>query len=204
VEHPVTEMITGIDLVEWQLRVAAGEPLPCTQAQIERRGHAFEARLYAEDPQREFLPATGRLLHLRAPRENRHVRVDTGVRRGDEVSVHYDPLLAKLIVWDEDRSAALRRLRGALAEYEVAGVATNLPLLAAVAAHPAFAGAEIDTGFIERHRGELALSPAAASDEELALAALAVVLRRAAQAHRPDPDPHSPWNAVNGWQLNAD
>ena len=189
VEHPVTEMITGLDLVEWQLRVAAGERLPCTQEQLVRRGHAFEARLYAEDPQRGFLPATGRLTHLRPPPESAHVRVDTGVQAGDEISVYYDPMIAKLIVWDEDRTAALRRLRRALEQYEVAGVTTNIGFLAAIAAHPAFAEAEIDTGFIERHRDQLALSATPVLDEGLALAALAILLRRDAEAHqRPSGD----------------
>ncbi|MBF0333350.1 MAG: acetyl-CoA carboxylase biotin carboxylase subunit, partial [Alphaproteobacteria bacterium] len=155
VEHPVTEMITGRDLVEWQLRVAAGERLPLTQAEIPRRGHAFEARLYAEDPARDFMPSIGTLHHLRPPAEGPHVRVDTGVREGDAVSIHYDPMIAKLIVWDEDRPAALRRLRAALAEYEVVGVATNAAFLAALAGHPDFAKDAVDTGFIERHRAEL-------------------------------------------------
>jgi 3-methylcrotonyl-CoA carboxylase alpha subunit len=204
VEHPVTEMITGLDLVEWQLRVAAGETLPCTQQRLTRRGHAFEARLYAEDPQRGFLPATGKLTHLRPPAENAHVRVDTGVRAGDEITVYYDPMIAKLIVWDEDRLAALRRLRRALADYEVAGVTTNIGFLATIAAHPAFAATQIDTGFIERHREDLAMSPVPVPDEGLALAALAILLRRDAEAHAPSTDPHSPWNAVHGWRLNAE
>ena len=142
VEHAVTEMITGLDLVEWQLRVAAGEPLPLTQKQLAITGHAIEARIYAEDPERGFLPAAGRIAHLRFPQASAQVRVDTGVQEGDEVGVHYDPMIAKLICWDVDRPAALRRLRAALAECEVAGPATNLPLLSAVSAHPAFATAD--------------------------------------------------------------
>src|SRR5690606_31862816 len=126
VEHPVTEMITGLDLVEWQLRVASGEELPLTQEQLTRRGHAFEARIYAEDPQREFLPSTGKLVHLRPPAEDVHVRVDTGVRAGDEITMYYDPMIAKLICWGEDREAALRRLQVALSAYEIVGVATNV------------------------------------------------------------------------------
>jgi len=205
VEHPVTEKITGLDLVEWQLRVASGEPLPRSQAQIVRHGHAFEARIYAEDPQREFLPATGTLVHLRSPEEGPHVRVDTGVRAGDEISVYYDPMIAKLITWDEDRASALRRLRLALSEYQVAGVATNVPFLARIAAHPAFEGVQIDTGFIERHRADLAMMPEAVPDDALALAAVAVALRRDTQSRgQPGRDPGSPWNAVNGWRLNAD
>jgi len=207
VEHPVTEMITGLDLVEWQLRVAAGEPLPLEQRAIVQRGHAFEARIYAEDPRREFLPAVGRLTHLVPPAEGRHVRVDSGVRAGDEISVHYDPLIAKLVVWDEDRAAALRRLRRALADYEVAGVTTNVEFLGAIAAHPAFAAGEVDTGFIERHRAELIPAAAAVADEDLALLALAVLLRRHAES-RATPsahaDPNSPWRDTSGWRLNAD
>jgi 3-methylcrotonyl-CoA carboxylase alpha subunit len=207
VEHPVTEMITGQDLVEWQLRVAAGEALPLAQQQLVRRGHAFEARVYAEDPAREFLPAVGRLTHLQAPAEGSHVRIDTGVRAGDDISVYYDPMIAKLIVWDEDRSAALRRLRNALAGYEIAGLTTNVGFLAAIAAHPAFAACEIDTGFIERHRAQLLPAASRTPDEILALAALAFLMRQSAAARgtaRALADPHSPWYEVNGWNLNAD
>ena len=122
VEHPVTEMITGLDLVEWQLRVAAGEPLPLAQEQLALNGHALEARIYAEDPGKGFLPATGRLLHLAPPDEGLHVRVDTGVEEGDEITPHYDPMIAKLIVWDVNRDRALARMLQALADYRVAGV----------------------------------------------------------------------------------
>jgi 3-methylcrotonyl-CoA carboxylase alpha subunit len=203
VEHPVTEMITGLDLVEWQLQVAAGGALPSTQAQLRKRGHAFEARIYAEDPQREFLPAIGQLVHLQPPLEGPHVRVDTGVRSGDEVSVHYDPMIAKLIVWDEDRASALRRLRRALADYEVVGLTTNISFLAAIAGHAAFARAEIDTGFIERHRSELITPPQPVPDEALALAALAVLLRRDPRECTSD-DVSSPWSVPSGWRMNLD
>jgi 3-methylcrotonyl-CoA carboxylase alpha subunit len=206
VEHPVTEAITGQDLVEWQLRVAAGERLPLLQDDLAIRGHAVEVRLYAEHPQREFLPQTGRLDHLRFPAEGPHVRVDAGVRTGDAISIHYDPMIAKLIVWDEDRPAAVRRLRAALAGTQVAGLATNAAFLAAVAAHPAFLAADLDTRFIERHRADLLPEPAPADDRALALAALAVLLRRrddaAARAAR-TADPWSPWAAMDGWRLNA-
>ncbi|MDE0725630.1 MAG: ATP-grasp domain-containing protein, partial [Alphaproteobacteria bacterium] len=134
VEHPVTEMITGQDLVEWQLRVAAGEPLPLSQDELTINGHAVEARIYSENPQKKFLPATGTLHRLRPPAEGPHVRVDTGVREGDEVSMFYDPMIAKLIVWDRDRPSALRRLVDALERYEIAGVITNVNFLAAVVA----------------------------------------------------------------------
>jgi 3-methylcrotonyl-CoA carboxylase alpha subunit len=207
VEHPVTEMITGLDLVEWQLLVASGGKLPLAQEQLSRRGHAFEARLYAEDPARDFLPAIGKLVHLSPPAESRHVRVDTGVRQGDEVTPFYDPMIAKLIVWDESRDAALRRLRRALADYQVAGVTTNISFLGAIAAHPAFAALELDTGFIERHRADLLPAPAPVPAMGLAFASLALLLWReedSARAALRSGDPHSPWHQTNGWRLNDD
>ena len=207
VEHPVTEMITGQDLVEWQLRVAAGEPLPCAQDALGISGHAFEARIYAEDPDRDFLPATGRLQHLSTPIAGPHVRIDTGVRQDDEVSVHYDPMIAKLVVWDRDRSSALRRLRQALAEYQVVGVTTNLRLLAAISAHPAFAAGELDTGFIERHRSELFPPRQPASNRILALATLGRLLqvdKEAVRRSQRSLDPGSPWHSTSGWRLNDD
>ena len=207
VEHPVTEMITGHDLVEWQIRVAAGEALPLGQDDLAMTGHAIEARIYAEDPVNDFLPATGKLAHLRLPGDGAHVRVDAGVREGDEVSVHYDPMIAKLIVWGRDRPAAVARLRGALAETEVAGPATNVEFLAAIAAHPAFAAGEVDTGFLARHRADLVPEAAPASNEVIALACLAELLRRRAaaeaQARRSD-DPYSPWFQTTGWRLNVE
>lgn len=207
VEHPVTEKITGLDLVEWQIRVASGEALPLRQDQIRRHGHAFEARLYAEDPQRDFLPAIGRLTRLRPPSENEHVRVDTGVREGDSVTPYYDPMIAKLIVWDETRDAALRRLRRALADYQVVGVTTNIAFLGAIAAHPAFQALELDTGFIERYRSTLIPPLSAAPDEALALAAVTLLERRAEEARasaRSSADPHSPWRLATGWRMNVD
>jgi len=207
VEHPVTEMITGQDLVAWQLRVAAGEPLSCRQEDLAISGHAIEVRVYAEDPARDFLPSIGPLRHLRQPQENAHVRVDTGVRQGDEVSMHYDPMIAKLIVWDHDRSRAVRRLKQVLAEFQVVGVTANIGFLAAVAAHPAFAAAQLDTGFIERHRAELFPEVGAATDRILALACLDLLLRRsgeAAAAAQASGDPYSPWNSTGGWHLNSD
>jgi 3-methylcrotonyl-CoA carboxylase alpha subunit len=207
VEHPVTEMITGIDLVEWQLRVAGGEPLPAAQEELAISGHAIEVRIYAEDPARNFLPSTGTLRHLRTPEEGPYVRIDTGVRQGDAVSIHYDPMIAKLIVWDVDRDGALRRLRGALSAYQVAGVTTNIGFLGALAAHPAFASADFDTGFIERHREALFPENTPASDRTLALASLDVLLGRAEEARgtaRASRDPHSPWNRTDGWRLNGD
>ena len=205
VEHPVTEMITGQDLVEWQLRVAAGEPLPLGQDDLAMRGHAIEARIYAEDPANDFLPSTGRLVYLRLPEEGPHVRLDAGVREGDEVSVHYDPLLAKLTVWDRSRTAALARLSAALGEVQIVGPANNVEFLAALAAHPAFAAGEVDTGFIAHHLADLLPEAAPASDQVLALASLAELLRLRAQAEaraRRSSDPYSPWHQTSGWRLN--
>jgi 3-methylcrotonyl-CoA carboxylase alpha subunit len=207
VEHPVTEMITGQDLVEWQLRVASGEPLPCRQEELTINGHAIEARIYAEDPARDFFPSIGTLFHLRTPAESTHVRIDTGVRQGDEVSINYDPMIAKLIVWDTDRTGALRRLQQALAEYQVVGVTTNTGFLGAVAAHPAFAEANLDTGFIERNREGLFPEIQPASDKVLALACLDVLLRRDAEAKKyaaSSTDPYSPWHLTHGWRPNSD
>ena len=205
VEHPVTEMITGQDLVEWQLRVAGGEPLPLAQHALAIHGHAIEARVYAEDPARGFLPATGTLRRLRPPAESAHVRIDSGIREGDAVTPYYDPMVAKLIVWDHDRAAALRRLVGALTSYQIAGLTTNIAFLADVARHPAFVAADLDTGFIERHAADLLPGPQPISDRVLALACLGVLLHRKAEAGAAaarSPDPWSPWHAVDGWRLN--
>ncbi|MDY0073914.1 MAG: acetyl/propionyl/methylcrotonyl-CoA carboxylase subunit alpha [Thauera sp.] len=206
VEHPVTEMITGLDLVEWQLRVAAGEPLPLAQSQLQLRGHAFEARIYAEDPAKGFLPSTGKLLHLAPPAESLHVRVDTGVEEGDEISPHYDPMIAKLIVWDTDRERALARLLQALADYRVAGVANNIDFLARLAACPAFASADLDTGLIEREQAYLFPADEALPAEVLHIAAVAELLRDAAFADwhaRRSSDAMSPWHARDGWRMNV-
>ena len=207
VEHPVTEMITGLDLVEWQLRVAAGEPLPRTQDELAINGHALEARIYAEDPAKDFLPSTGRIAHLATPVESRHVRIDSGVRAGDAITPFYDPMIAKLIVWDTDRPAALARMRGALEQFQVVGVSTNSEFLARLVACAAFAGADLDTGLIERNRAELFAAQALAGDEVLALAALAELLaieRRAAERAAASGDPYSPWGTCDGWRLNQD
>jgi 3-methylcrotonyl-CoA carboxylase alpha subunit len=206
VEHPVTEMITGQDLVKWQLAVAAGEALPLKQNEIQMRGHAIEARIYAENPAKGFLPSTGTLRHLRAPEERPgSVRVDTGVRQGDVITPHYDPMIAKLVVWGEDRAIALGRMRAALADYEIVGVSTNVEFLARTVASKAFSGADLDTGLIERSRAELFPADAGPSDEDLAAAALAELLAEQAQAAAAagaSADPHSPWNTVDGWRLN--
>ncbi|HEX8964253.1 MAG TPA: biotin/lipoyl-containing protein, partial [Rhodocyclaceae bacterium] len=208
VEHPVTEMITGLDLVEWQLRVAAGEPLPLAQEQLSIRGHAVEARVYAEDPDKGFLPSTGRLVHLAAPEQTLHVRVDTGVEQGDEISPHYDPMIAKLIVWDETRERALSRMLQALAQYRVVGVANNIDFLSRLVACPAFAHADLDTGLIEREKDFLFAAEAGAEPprEAWLAAALAELLRERAGATasaRKDEDPHSPWHLRDGWRPNS-
>jgi 3-methylcrotonyl-CoA carboxylase alpha subunit len=206
VEHPVTEMITGLDLVKLQLAVAAGEPLPFRQEDLGIRGHAIEARIYAENPAKGFLPSTGTLRHLRAPEEQSgKIRVDTGVRQGDVITPHYDPMIAKLVVWGEDRGIALGRLRAALAAYEIVGVSSNVEFLVRVVAGKAFSGADLDTGLIERCRAELFPEDAGPDDEDLAAAALAELLAEQAQAAasaRTSGDPHSPWNVVDGWRLN--
>ncbi|HXR59149.1 MAG TPA: acetyl-CoA carboxylase biotin carboxylase subunit [Burkholderiales bacterium] len=203
VEHPVTEFVTGLDLVQWQLLVAAGNPLPLKQSDIQMRGHAIEARIYAENPEKGFLPSTGTLRHLRFPHSP--ARVDTGVREGDAITPYYDPMIAKLVVWGEDRAAALGRLRAALAETEIIGVSSNLAFLARIAAGKAFSSADLDTGLIERCREELFPKDGAASDEDLAAAALAELeleqTQSAARA-RGSSDPHSPWGQVDGWRLN--
>ena len=156
VEHPVTEAITGVDLVEWQLRIAAGEALPCAQEDLAIDGHAFEARLYAEDVAAGFLPATGRLAHLQFPEG---ARADTGVRAGDEISPWYDPMIAKITVHGPTRAVALRKLEGALAATQVAGSVTNLSFLRRLAGHAAFAAGDVDTGLIARDQADLAATP---------------------------------------------
>ena len=202
VEHPVTEAITGFDLVEWQLRVAAGEPLPAAQEAIRCTGHAIEARLYAEDPARDFAPSIGRLAMLRLPAAREGVRVDTGFRTGDTVSVHYDAMLAKVICHGPTRAEALARLRRALAESEIAGVASNLDLLARIAAHPAFVAGGIDTGFIAREAATLLAPQAAPPADVLAVAALGVLTQEAEAAPANPADPWSPWTQHDLWWLN--
>jgi 3-methylcrotonyl-CoA carboxylase alpha subunit len=198
VEHPVTEMVTGLDLVEWQLRVAAGEPLPLAQGEIPRRGHAVEARIYAEDPASNFMPSTGRIRRLRAPQRHPAIRLDSGIDEGDEVSHHYDPMLAKLIVHGADRGECIARLREALAYTAVAGIATNLPLLRAMAAHPLFEAGEVDTGFLDRELEEVLWSVPAPPLTVLSVAAW----RIARDMPRPitHTDSWSPWATGDGWR----
>ncbi len=202
VEHPVTECITGTDLVEWQLRVASGEPLPLQQDQLQIRGHALEARLYAEDADRGFLPSTGTLRHLRLPANTAHVRVDAGVEQGDAITPFYDPMIAKLIVWDVDRDAALRRMQQALAECEVVGVTTNAAFLRRLVMTDSFTQAKLDTALIEREQAALTPNDNDSGPALWALAAIAGVATSEA-ASRDARDPHSPWQAQDGWRLGA-
>ena len=202
VEHPVTEMITGQDLVEWQLRVACGETLPLAQEQLHINGHAFEARIYAEDPNNDFLPATGRLNLLQPPLESAFVRVDTGVVQGDEVSVYYDPMIAKLIVWDENRDKALARLSKALSDYHVDGVTTNIDFLYNLANCQAFKAMDIDTGFIEKNHSDIFLEDQQALEPLLPMAALYLMLAQSPTSSANDQDKHSPWAANNNWRAN--
>jgi len=202
VEHPVTEMVSGLDLVEWQLRVAAGQPLPLPQGQIRQEGHAIEVRLYAEDPEAGFLPASGPLLALELPAARPGVRVDTGVAAGDVVSVFYDPMIAKLIVHADDRPSALALMRQALAECHVQGLKTNLGFLEALLRHPAVVEGRIDTGYLDRHLEEFA---AAEADEAMVLAAATALLLHqsglAAACAATGPEPGSPWHRDDGWRL---
>jgi len=204
VEHAVTEMITGLDLVEWQLRIAAGEKLPLAQKDLRISGHAIEARVYAEDPLRDFVPASGRVVHLRLPAESDKVRVDTGVRSGDAITVYYDPLIAKLIVRDRNRPAALEQMRKALGEFEVAGLATNLGFLYRLVQDRDFVRADFDTGLIERHRSELLAPSAPAGEDALTLAALSQLDSGLRGEARRSGDRFSPWSLADGWRSNQD
>jgi len=191
VEHPVTEMVTGVDLVEWQLRVASGEKLPRTQGEIALAGHAFEARLYAEDAAKGFLPATGTLHHLKFPDaapKDTAMRIETGVRAGDAISPFYDPMIAKLVVHGKDRATALGALRETLARTEVAGSTVNTAFLAALAADADFAAGDVDTGLIGRHQEALTAIPAP-TDETIVSAALAAT------------DAGAPVNAADPWST---
>jgi 3-methylcrotonyl-CoA carboxylase alpha subunit len=207
VEHPVTEAVTGLDLVEWQLRVAAGEALPLAQEQVPLDGHAVEVRLYAEDPARDFLPATGPLQRLDLPEGLPGIRIDSGVRAGDRVTPHYDPMLAKLIAHGPDRPTALRRLAHALRATRVGPTVSNLGFLARLAAHPELQAGAVDTGFLARAGRALVPDPEDTPPPEvLALAALAELeSRKAAVAAEAaaSGDPQSPWHAADGWRLNA-
>ena len=205
VEHPVTEMITGLDLVEWQIRVAAGEALPCAQEDLAIDGHAIEARIYAEDPGNGFLPASGTLTYLETPRESEHVRVDTGVSQGDAVSVYYDPMIAKLVVRDENRPRAVARLARALSEYRISGLHTNLAFLYGVVTSEPYRDGRLSTHFVDDHRDLLFHETPQDRLRDLPLASLYLLLRMEQRtlARAGSGDPHSPWNAATAWRLNA-
>jgi 3-methylcrotonyl-CoA carboxylase alpha subunit len=195
VEHPVTELITGINLVEWQLRVAFGEKLPLTQDQITLNGHAIEARVYAENPAKNFMPSVGRIKTWHPPQATDGLRIDDGYREGDAVSPYYDAMLAKVVAWAPTRQAAIDRLDRALQETDVRGIITNIPFLSALVTHPAVRANAIDTGFIERELNKLTVAPAPSGDLELG-AAVAAVLADEQRAARHEL--HSPWRTF-GW-----
>ncbi|SAL56169.1 carbamoyl-phosphate synthase L chain ATP-binding protein [Caballeronia terrestris] len=201
VEHPVTEMVTRLDLVEWQLKVAAGEPLPLTQQELKVEGHAIEARIYAENPSRGFLPSTGTLKHLRMPQAveftiEGNVRIDSGVREGDTITPFYDPMIAKLIVHGRDRADALSRMARALRECEVVGPHTNVEFLQRIVASEPFSQGDLDTGLIERHHDTLFAPSSVPQKQALALACAALLTREGGEAHG-----NSPWDALSHWRM---
>lgn len=201
VEHPVTEMITGQDLVEWQLKIAGGEPLPVKQSDLRRRGHSFEARIYAEDPLNNFRPGSGPLRYMKLPANlGPDVRVDSGVKQGDAVSVYYDPMIAKLVVWGENRRAALSKLTAALHDFHIAGLSTNISFVGDIATNAQFEAGNVSTALIEENE-ETLLQRQVPKDSMLVQAAIAVLdhdaqLLAAAQAHSADTS--SPWGTVTG------
>jgi 3-methylcrotonyl-CoA carboxylase alpha subunit len=193
VEHPVTEAITGHDLVAWQLRVAAGERFTLRQDQLSIRGHAFEARIYAEDAERNFAPSTGKLTHLELP--TKLARVDTGVRAGDEITPYYDPMIAKVIVHGRDRASALRKLSRALEATRASGSVTNISFVAALARHPAFVAGDVDTGLIERELAVLRANEKPDAETIALAAAVACGLVGSGGAASGDP-----WTSMTGWR----
>ncbi|MFQ3648069.1 MAG: acetyl-CoA carboxylase biotin carboxylase subunit [Anaerolineae bacterium] len=199
VEHPVTELVTGLDLVKWQLRIAAGERLPFTQAQIKQRGHAIECRLYAEDPQNGFLPAVGRIEQF-IPPQMPGVRVDSGVQSGDEITIHYDPMIAKLIVHDETREAATARMIAALRQTVILGTVTNREFLIHLLEHPDFRTAQIDTTTLDERLSDFL--PPDAAPSPLAFIAAALALQQPAQVSTTqEAAPPDPWSRRDGWRL---
>ena len=205
VEHPVTEAITGTDLVEWQLRVATGERLPTEQSGLQIKGHAIEVRLYAEDPSRDYMPQTGQLVRYRPPAESAAVRVETGVVEGDVVTPFYDPMMAKLIVQDVDRQSAIDRLKEALSTFEIAGVTSNLTLLHAISEAPAFASGDVHTAFLDENLTRGAITLSSPPLEAIALLVAACLADRSEKARLGSgEDPWSPWNATDGFRINED
>ncbi len=207
VEHPVTEMITGQDLVEWQLRVAAGQALPCAQEDLRINGHAIEVRIYAESPEQGFLPQTGCLDYLAEPECGTHVRIDSGVRQGDSVTANYDPMISKLIVWDETREMALSRLHAALSDTIIEGLNTNLDFLYRLTGTAEFRSGDVDTNYIDNHLDDLLVTPTQRNPELLPMVALSLALsekQRAEDRARQSPEPGSPWHLSTGWRMNQD
>ena len=202
VEHPVTELVTGLDLVKLQFAIASGEPLPFTQDDLTQRGHAIECRLYAEDPQNGFFPAVGDLLQFRPP-QGVGVRVDSGVVSGDSITIHYDPMIAKIIVSDRTRADAIQRMDAALRETVILGTTTNLAFLRALINHPAFAAGEVDTDFIERHLDELIAPDAELPDAALIAAALTDLLG-GGNAKSPAAISDDPWSRSDSFRLGAE
>ncbi|KAF9437491.1 Methylcrotonoyl-CoA carboxylase subunit alpha, mitochondrial [Entomortierella beljakovae] len=205
VEHPITEMITNTDLVQWQLEVAAGNRLPQLQSELKMDGWSFEARIYAENPSNDFLPDVGPLLYVQTPEPSDSVRLETGFVQGDEISVHYDPMIAKLVVKGENRTAALRILRKALSEYEVVGLNTNIEFLKTLASHPAFIAGEVETGFIKKYETDMFKPAPPLNHATVAQASLSLVLKdleavtKAASAAQ---DATSPFTLDSGLRLN--
>jgi 3-methylcrotonyl-CoA carboxylase alpha subunit len=197
VEHPVTEAVTGLDLVEWQLRVASGEQLPLSQREIQSRGHAIEARLYSEDPRRGFLPSVGRVERFVRPAADENWRVDAGIEDGDTITVHYDPMIAKVVAYGADRAGALAALRHRLDRTAIFGVANNLPLLRAIAAHPQFAAGDVDTGFVDRELAVLTQEPAPAPESLLLAVSIALDDMAATRPHG------TPWACGDGWRAGG-
>lgn len=201
VEHPISEMITGLDLVELQLRAAGGEALTFTQDDLHINGHSFEARIYAEDPESDFLPGTGYLHYLSTPSPSSDVRIETGVRQGDEVSQYYDPMIAKLVVWDEDRSKALNKLYNKLDEYHIVGLSTNLKFLKDLASHPSFVSGDVHTDFIEEHYAGLFPEKKMLSPHQVVQAGLALLLEENCSLRR-IADKTSPVNHFSSFRVN--
>lgn len=206
VEHPVTEMITQVDLVEWQLRIANGESLPLDQQSIPCIGHAFESRVYAESPANDFLPATGTIQHLSQPQEANGVRIDTGIRQHDTISVFYDPMIAKLITWGDNRNIAARKMSQALNQFHISGIDTNCDFLKTVFSHPSFISQDITTAFIEEHSKEL-FSPPTVEISDLLMAATLYIDSitsdyRSLSTSEYSP-PASPWDYTDFWHLNG-
>jgi 3-methylcrotonyl-CoA carboxylase alpha subunit len=206
VEHPVTELVTGLDIVKLQFQIAAGERLPFTQADLSQRGHAIECRIYAEDPYNGFLPAIGTIERFIAP-EGPGIRVDSGVQSGDAITIHYDPMIAKLIVYDSTRAGAIRRMQTALAQTVILGTTTNIPFLQSLLAHPAFAAGTVDTRFVDQHLDELLPEQPPLPDAALVAAALGEMQGIGVKADKarlvPTDDGFDPWARRDGFRVGG-